>query len=82
MTIKVKLKVQPKISTQIDVGEQTVPTRITASLFTGRLDQLTDVNASGETDRATLVYDAATDQYVTEKLNFEDVDGPVDGGQF
>lgn len=82
MTIKVKLKTQPKIVTNIQLGEQTVPTRISASLFTGRLDQLTDVNAAGETDRATLVYDAATDTYVTEKLNFEDVDGPVDGGNF
>jgi len=82
MTIKVKLKTQPKIVTNIQLGEQTVPTRISASLFTGRLDQLTDVNAAGETDRATLVYDAATDTYVTEKLNFEDVDGNLDGGNF
>ena len=82
MTIKVKVKTQPKIKTQVNLGETTVPARISASLFTGRLDQLTDVNAAGETDGATLVYNAATDQYVTEKLNFEDVDGPVDGGAF
>jgi hypothetical protein len=82
MTIKVKLKEQPKITTNIQLGEQTVPTRISASLFTGRLDQLTDVNASGETDGATLVYNAETDTYVTEKLNFGDIDGGVDGGNF
>ena len=82
MTIKVKVKTQPKIKTQVNLGETTVPARISASLFTGRLDQLTDVNAAGETDGATLVYNAATDQYVTEKLNFEDVAGPVDGGNF
>lgn len=82
MTIKVKLKQQPKITTNIQLGEQTIPTRISASLFTGRLDQLTDVNAAGEIDGATLVYNAATDTYVTEKLNLSDIDGNLNGGEF
>lgn len=82
MTIKVKLKTQPKITTNIQLGEQTIPTRISASLFTGRLDQLTDVNAAGEIDGATLVYNAATDTYVTEKLNLSDIDGNLNGGEF
>lgn len=82
MTIKVTVKTQPKIKTQVNPGETTVPARISASLFTGRLDQLTDVNAAGETDGATLVYNAATDQYVTEKLNLENVEGTLDGGSF
>lgn len=82
MTIKVKLKTQPKITTNIQLGEQTVPTRISASLFTGRLDQLSDVNAAGEIDGATLVYNAATDTYVTEKLNLSDIDGNLNGGEF
>lgn len=82
MTIKVKLKQRPKITTNIQLGEQTIPTRISASLFTGRLDQLTDVNAAGEIDGATLVYNAATDTYVTEKLNLSDIDGNLNGGEF
>lgn len=82
MSIKVKLKTQPKITTNIQLGQPTVPARIAASIISSRLDQLTDVNASGETDGATLVYDAVTDTYVTEKLNFEDVAGNLNGGEF
>lgn len=82
MTIKVKVKTQPKVIAKVDLKDTTIPARISASLFTGRLDQLTDVNAAGETDGATLVYDAETDQYVTEKLNLENVEGTLDGGAF
>ena len=48
----------------------------------GRLDQLTDVYAVNETDKATLVYDAATDKYVVKRIDFTEIDGPIDGGTF
>ena len=47
-----------------------------------RLDKLTDVVATGEVDKATLVYDAATDKYVVKKMEFTDINGDLDGGTF
>lgn len=40
-----------------------------------RLDKLQDVDASTETENATLVYDSTTDKYVVKQLD-------VDGGNF
>lgn len=82
MTITVKLKTQPKIITKVDIGEPTVPARITAGVISTRLDQLTDVNAASEVDGGTLVYNANTDTYNVEKLDFNDIDGPIDAGTF
>jgi hypothetical protein len=48
----------------------------------GRLDGLTDVVATQEVDGATLVYDAATDTYVVQKLDLSNVTGDLDGGTF
>jgi len=47
-----------------------------------RLDTLTDVSAGGEIDGATLVYHAANDTYVVQKLDLADVTGNLDGGTF
>lgn len=47
-----------------------------------RLDQLSDVNARNETDKATLVYDASTDKYIVKNLEFGDISGDLDGGTF
>jgi hypothetical protein len=49
-----------------------------------RLDKLTDVDASFETDNATLVYNSILDKYIVKKLEFNDLDGDieVDGGTF
>jgi hypothetical protein len=47
-----------------------------------RLDQLFDVVATNETDKATLVYDAVTDKYVVQPLEFGDITGDLDGGTF
>lgn len=82
MTINVKLKTPQKIITKINLGEQTVPARITAGIATTRLDQLTDVNASSEVNGGTLIYNADTDKYNVEKLDFGDIDGPIDAGTF
>jgi hypothetical protein len=55
-----------------------------------RLDKLFDVNPTGETAGATVVYDPGTDTYIVKKLDFEDIEGDpgdidlteVDGGSF
>lgn len=43
--------------------------------FINRLDNLVDVDPSGEANNATLVYDAETDTYVVRQIN-------LDGGNF
>jgi hypothetical protein len=47
-----------------------------------RLDHLPDVNASQETDGATLVYSANNDTYYVKKLDLSEVTGGLDGGEF
>lgn len=49
---------------------------------TPRLDSLIDVDATQETTGATLVYDSPTDTYVVKKLEFDNVEGNLDGGSF
>lgn len=44
-------------------------------VLSNRLDQLLDVNPSGEDDNATLVYDSASDTYVVKQID-------LDGGFF
>ena len=54
------------------------------SVVTGatRLDRLSDVDATGETDGAILVYEPSTDTYVVKKLDLSYVTGNVDSGTF
>jgi hypothetical protein len=47
-----------------------------------RLDNLTDVDATSETDKATLVYDSGQDKYIVKQLEFSDLSGDLDGGTF
>jgi hypothetical protein len=47
-----------------------------------RLDKLTDVNANGEINGATLVYDSDNDTYFVKKLDLADTVGYLDGGTF
>lgn len=47
-----------------------------------RLDKLTDVAANTEVNGATLVYNAANDTYVVQKLDISNVTGDLDGGTF
>lgn len=47
-----------------------------------RLDKLTDVAANTEINGATLVYNAANDTYVVQKLDISNVTGDLDGGTF
>jgi hypothetical protein len=49
----------------------------------GRLDSLQDV-VEGDDPQvgSTLVYNKDTDKYEVQRLEFTDVDGPLDGGDF
>jgi hypothetical protein len=47
-----------------------------------RLDKLVDVAANTEVNGATLVYNAANDTYVVQKLDLSNVTGDLDGGNF
>lgn len=89
MTIKVRLlantsgiTVKPSFSVAANTTSTVVIKNIAATISTGRLDALQDVIPTGEVAGAVPVYDAASDKYVVERLNFTDVDGPLDGGDF
>lgn len=47
-----------------------------------RIDKMLDVDPAGETNGATLVYQASTDKYIVKKLDLADVTGDLDGGTF
>jgi len=60
------------------VLDSSTPVTIKNSVSTNgitRLDSLVDVNASNETNNATLVYDFETDTYVVKQMD-------LDGGTF
>lgn len=89
MAIKVKLLanasgivIKPSFAVAANTTSSIVIKNIAATISTGRLDSLQDVVPAGEVAGAVPVYDAATDKYVVERLNFTDVDGPLDGGDF
>jgi hypothetical protein len=53
------------------------------TISANRLDTLQDVVEEGTPpEGSTLVYNPTTDKYEVQKLNFTDVDGPLDGGSF
>ena len=69
-----------KVSSNATAGvlDSSTPVTIKNSTSTNgitRLDSLVDVNASNETDNATLVYDFETDTYVVKQMD-------LDGGTF
>ena len=90
MAIKVKLLanasgivVKPSFAVAANTTSSIVIKNIAGTISNGgRLDSLQDVVPAGEVACAVPVYDAATDKYVVEILNFTDVDGPLDGGDF
>jgi hypothetical protein len=55
---------------------------LSSAASSARLDHLQDVNASTETDGATLVYNANNDTYDVKKLDLANVTGTLDGGIF
>lgn len=66
----------------ISTNRNNVTLKATPVSPTSRLDNLADVNASGEITGAVPVYDASLDKYVVQKLNLSDVTGDLDGGTF
>lgn len=54
-----------------------------AMTVSGRLDHLQDVIEGPDPQMgSTLVYNKADDKYEVHRLEFTDVDGPLDGGEF
>jgi hypothetical protein len=90
MSIRVKLNanssgiiVRPSFAV-ISPPPQTVVIKNQApTISASRLDTLQDVVEEGTpAEGSTLVYNPTTDKYEVQKLNFTDVDGPLDGGSF
>lgn len=68
------------IDTSTPVVLKNAPTLAAAT----RLDRLEDVEATGEANGATLVYDSSTDKYVVKQIEFDEIAGvlDLDGGTF
>jgi hypothetical protein len=70
-----------QVSSNATAGILDTRTPVTLKSSTGsvggitRLDSLVDVNAAGEQENATLVYDSETDTYVVKQID-------LDGGTF
>ncbi len=88
MTVKIKLK---KIPSPISVKATLTSTEAIATLRKDggggtnydRLDRLKDVDEGlMPAEGSTLVYDQQNDKYEVKKLQFEDIDDNLDGGQF
>jgi len=71
--INVVVKTLPALSTSTE--DEAVPVA---------MDDITDVDASGESAGDTLVYNSTRDKYVVRQLTFEELaDGSaIDGGTF
>lgn len=90
MTLKIKLNantsgivVKPSFAVPSNPPQSVVIKNQAATISAGRLDTLQDVVETGvPAEGSTLVYNPATDKYEVQKLNFTDVDGPLDGGSF
>lgn len=89
MAIKVKINantggiiVRPSFATPANPST-TINIKNQTSVITGRLDGLSDV-VEGDVPVAgsTLIYNPLTDKYEVQRLDFTDVDGPLDGGGF
>lgn len=72
--VVVNLKSNGTISSKTPVTLQNTPTTELVDKI-NRLDSLVDVNASGEANNATLVYESSSDTYVVKQLD-------LDGGTF
>ena len=90
MSIRVKLNanssgiiVRPSFAVISNPPQTVVIKNQATTISTGRLDTLQDVvEPNLPAEGSTLVYNPATDKYEVQKLNFTDVDGPLDGGSF
>lgn len=87
MTITIKLNtnivVRPSFAVPSNPPQSVVIKNQATSVGSNRLDNLQDVVEQGVPEEgSTLVYNPLTDKYEVQKLNFTDVDGPLDGGSF
>lgn len=87
VNVVVSRKRTVQISTNATAGiiDTTTPVVIKNNPVIGgvtRLDKLADVVANAEINGATLVYNAANDTYVVQKLDISNVTGDLDGGTF
>lgn len=69
------------IDTTVPVTLKNVPT-IMSGGGTTTIDQLADVNILQRTDGATLIYDQPTNTYIVKEMNFTEITGALDGGEF
>jgi hypothetical protein len=79
-----KRTVQVSSNATAGIIDSTVPVTLKNFQIGGatRLDKLVDVDASAETDKATLVYDTVSDKYIVKQLEFSEIVGTLDGGEF
>jgi len=83
--IAAKRNVQVSANATAGIIDTTTPVTLKNGGVTSgitRLDILSDVDATSETDGATLVYDAANGKYIVQKLDLTNVTGNLDGGTF
>ena len=89
MAIKIKLNtsntgfiVRPSFAAPSNPTTSTI-IKNQAMTTSGRLDHLQDVvEGPDPAVGSTLVYNKDTDKYEVHRLEFTDVDGPLDGGDF
>lgn len=67
------------ITTQPPVTLKNVPTIMSG---VNTLDELSDINLSQRTDGSVPIYDQPTNTYVVKHLDFQEIDGDLDGGTF
>ncbi len=86
MTINKTINVSIARKSSTGVINPTNPVKIknvpTINSGVDKLDRLTDVVATGETDGAVPVYDSVTDKYIVQKMSMTDIVGDLDGGTF
>jgi len=79
MSIRVKVNagstITAKITGSASSGLSTTGATVSLAQNNRRIDTLLDVDASGEVENSTLVYDAETDTYVVKEMD-------LDGGSF
>jgi hypothetical protein len=69
------------IDTTVPVTLKNVPTIISGT-GVHTVDQLTDVNLTQRTDGSTLIYDQPTNTYIVREMDYAEVHGNIDGGEF
>lgn len=79
MSIRVKVNagstITAKITGSAEAGLSIAGAPVSVAQNNRRIDNMRDVDASGEVENSTLVYDAETDTYVVKEMD-------LDGGSF